>query len=164
MIRPARPTDAPALLELKRALDRESSFMLLEPEERVETADDLARDIAATVERENATILVADEGDLVGYVEADGGRYRRNRHCAYVVIGVRATASGRGLGTALLRGLDQWSSGAGIHRLELTVMAQNERALALYRKCGYEVEGRRRDAIQLDGRYLDQLFMARVVT
>jgi RimJ/RimL family protein N-acetyltransferase len=160
LIRPALPDDAAALLELKRTLDRETEFMLLEPDERVESPEDLAREIADTVERPNSTILIAQEDALLGYAQADGGRYRRNRHCAYVVIGVRAAAAGHGIGTALLRALHEWTAVAGVHRLELTVMAHNEPAIGLYRKCGYEVEGRRRDAIRVGEDYVDELFMA----
>ncbi len=163
MIRQAVPGDAAALLDLKATLDRETQFMLLEPDERVETPSGLEAEIASVVAQENSTILVADEDyRLVGYVEARGGLYRRNRHCAQVVIGVRRTASGRGIGTALLRELDGWATRVGVRRLELTVMANNERATALYRKCGYETEGTRRRAIRIGTAYIDELFMAKL--
>ena len=112
---------------------------------------------------DNSVVLVAFEGStLLGYVEAVGGRYRRNRHCAHVVIGVREAAGGRGVGTALLEALSAWARSRGVHRLELTVMAHNARAIALYRKCGYEVEGTRRASLRLDGAYVDELAMANV--
>lgn len=136
--------------------------MLLEPDERAETAEDVRRELVRTAGQENSTILVADDDLLLGYIEAQGGRYHRNRHCAYVVIGVRQAASGRGVGTALLQELNAWAPRAGIRRLELTVMAHNARAISLYRKCGYEIEGTRRDAIRLRDAYVDEFFMARV--
>jgi RimJ/RimL family protein N-acetyltransferase len=39
-------------------------------------------------------------------------------------------------------------------------MAHNERALALYRRCGFEVEGTRRHSLLVDGRYVDELLLA----
>lgn len=163
-IRPAAPEDAAALLELKHALDGETSFMLLEPGERRETATDVERHLRAVAEEPGSVVLVAEEdGSLGGYVEAQGGEFRRNRHCAHVVIGVREASSGRGVGTALLRELTAWAERHGVHRLELTVMAHNERALALYRKSGFEVEGTRRDALLVDGRYVDELYLARIL-
>lgn len=99
----------------------------------------------------------------MGYVEATGGGYRRNRHCAQVVIGVRASASGRGIGTALLDELDRWAVRRGVRRLALTVMAHNERAISLYRRCGFELEGMRRASVGVDGAYLDELLMAKLL-
>ncbi len=163
-VRPAAVSDARPLLELKRALDRETEFMMLEPDERTETEADLARHLDEAASRGNSAVFVAEAGtELLGYVEAEGGSYRRNAHSAYVVIGVRSAAAGRGIGKGLLRALDSWAVEHGVHRLELTVMAHNERAIALYRKCGYEVEGTRRDSIRLGGRPVDELAMAKLL-
>ena len=138
-IREAAPADAAALLALKHALDRESRFMLLEPDERADSdADERAR-LAVLSGQPNSVVLVAeDHGALIGYVEASGGTFRRNQRTAYVVIGVRASHAGRGIGTGLLTALDTWAIGAGLHRLELTVMAHNRAAIGLYHKVGYQ--------------------------
>ncbi|HXV32373.1 MAG TPA: GNAT family protein [Gaiellaceae bacterium] len=157
-IRPAVPADAETLLALKRALDEETSFMLFEPGERPRTPEAVP-DAATSV-----LLLAEEDGVLLGYVGAYGGEARRNRHEAHVVLGVRAAASGRGIGTALLRALDTWAAEHGVHRLELTVMAHNERAIALYRKCGYELEGTRRHSLRVEGRWVDELAMAKLLS
>jgi cystathionine gamma-synthase len=94
--------------------------------------------------------------------EARGGRFRRRQATAHVVIGVLAAAGGRGVGTGLLRELDRWAPAHGIRRLELTVMAHNQRASALYRRVGYTVEGRARECLFVDGRPADELYMAKL--
>lgn len=163
-VRPAEPADAGPFLELKLALDGETGFMMLEPGERLETVEEVARHLAEVGRRANSTILLAEEaGRLLGYVEAEGGAYRRNRHAAYVVIGVRQAAAGRGIGTALLHDLDAWAADHAVHRLELTVMAHNERAIGLYRRCGYELEGTRRHSLRVGGRYVNELALARLL-
>jgi RimJ/RimL family protein N-acetyltransferase len=162
-IRPAVPADAEGLLDLKLKLDRESSFMMFEPGERRQTPAEVAAELEEVEARSNSVVLVADDGGaLLGYVEAEGGRFRRSRHCAYVVIGVRQAAGGRGVGSALLRELSSWAQRQGVHRLELTVMAHNARAIALYEAAGYELEGTRRRSLVLDGRYVDELSFAKL--
>lgn len=163
VIRPAAPEDAAALLELKLALDDETPFMMLEPGERRETAAELAAHIAALARRGNCALLVADVRDaLVGYVEAEGGAFARNRGCASIVLGVRQSWSGRGIGSALVREVVAWADRHDVHRLELTVRVDNARAIALYRRCGFEVEGTRRQALRVSATYADELWMARL--
>lgn len=163
-LREAEPSDAAALLTLKRSLDRETRFMLIEPDERTETAEDVATELGRIAETGNAVILLAEADDeVIGYVEAVGGRYRRARGTAYVVIGVLARMSGRGIGGALLDALEHWARRSGIHRLELTVMEQNDRAIRLYERRGFLPEGRRRACLSVDGAVVDEIYMGKLI-
>lgn len=162
--RAAGPDDAAGLLALKKQLDRETSFMLLEPDERTEDSADIAADLTSMAGAANGIVVVAETaGRLVGYAEARGGGFRRNRITAHVVIGVLAAAGGQGVGSGLLRELGLWASAHGIHRLELTVMAHNHRARRLYERMGFAVEGQRRECLLVDGRLVDELYMARLL-
>jgi RimJ/RimL family protein N-acetyltransferase len=161
--RKATPADAKALLALKRQLDRETTFMLLEPDERTETAEDVAADLERSAGSNSVVIVAENPAGLVGYIDARGGEFRRNRATAYVVIGVLAAASGRGAGSGLLREAERWAAAHGIHRLELTVMAHNERAARLYERMGFGVEGRRRECLTVDGHLADELYMGKLL-
>jgi RimJ/RimL family protein N-acetyltransferase len=48
-------------------------------------------------------------------------------------------------------------------RLELTVMAHNSRAIGLYQRTGFSVEGRRAECLLIDGQFIDELYMATVL-
>ena len=160
-IRTARPYDAAALLDLKRQLDEETAFMMYEPGERDSSVRDLAPELAATARSPNSVVLLAELDDqLVGYLELTGGSFRRSRATAYLVIGVRADAAGVGIGTGLLRHAKDWAAAHGLHRLELTVMAHNTRAVRLYERMGFSVEGRRSECLLVDGQFIDELTMA----
>lgn len=160
-IRIARPYDATALLDLKRQLDEETAFMMYEPGERDSSVRDLARELAAIARSPNSAVLLAELGDqLAGYLELTGGSFRRSRSTAYLVIGVRADAAGLGIGTGLLRHAKDWAAAHGLHRLELTVMAHNTRAVRLYERTGFSVEGRRSECLFIDGQFIDELTMA----
>ncbi len=49
-----------------------------------------------------------------------------------------------------------------LRRVELTVYADNQAAIGLYRKFGFETEGQLRDYAVRDGGYVDVLSMARL--
>jgi ribosomal protein S18 acetylase RimI-like enzyme len=160
-LRVAGPGYAAGLLALKHALDRETRFMLLEPGERTEGPGAVAADLDQVARSGNSVVVVAESaGQLAGYAEARGGRFRRNRATAHVVTGVLAAARGQGAGAGLLRELTRWAPAHGIHRLELTVMAHNQRARDLYERMGFTVEGRRRECLVVDGHLVDELYMA----
>ncbi len=163
-LRVAGPGDAAALLRLKQRLDQETSFMLLEASERDASVPALARELDNMARSGNSAVIVAEAGgELWGYVELSGGSFRRNRATAYVVIGVLATAGGRGLGRGLLEEAKRWAATHGVHRLELTVMAHNSRAIGLYQRTGFSVEGRRSECLLIDGEFVDELYLAAVL-
>jgi putative acetyltransferase len=90
-------------------------------------------------------------------------RSPRRAHVGELGLAVHDGWQGRGIGTALVRaavGLaDRWLN---LRRLELTVFADNERAVRLYKKFGFEVEGLLRRYALRDGVYVDAYVMARL--
>lgn len=109
--------------------------------------------------------LIAErDGQAVGSAGLHPAATRlRRRHVATLGISVVGPAQGQGVGTALMAALldyaDRW---AGIVRVELQVYADNARAIALYRKFGFEHEGTHRAYALRDGQYVDSLSMARL--
>ncbi|AUN30663.1 GNAT family N-acetyltransferase [Niveispirillum cyanobacteriorum] len=102
------------------------------------------------------------EGKLVG----SAGLFRlggRRRHVADLAIGVHDDAQGMGVGKSLMHALidaaDRWLD---LHRVELTVFADNDGAIRLYRHFGFVEEGRLRDYAFRDGVYIDALAMGRL--
>jgi putative acetyltransferase len=91
------------------------------------------------------------------------GPHLRRRHVMSLGMSVAVPWQGRGVGTALMHALvdyaDNW---LGVLRIELGVYADNLRAQALYRKFGFEVEGRQRAYALRDGQFVDSLMMARL--
>ena len=55
-------------------------------------------------------------------------------------MGVLQAWVGRGIGRSLLEALEGWARSNGLHRLELMVNYNNERAIRLYEKFGFERE------------------------
>ena len=109
--------------------------------------------------------LVAElGGEVVGSCGLHpAGPAVRRRHVMMLGISVASAAQGRGVGSALMAAMcnyaDCW---LGMLRLELTVYADNEAAIRLYRKFGFEVEGLHRGYAMRDGVYVDAIAMARI--
>jgi L-phenylalanine/L-methionine N-acetyltransferase len=107
--------------------------------------------------------LVAErDGVLVGSAGLHPMAQLRRRHAAMLGISVAHEAQGQGVGTALMQALcnyaDNW---AQVLRIELTVFSDNARAIALYRRHGFELEGTMRGYALRQGVYADVLAMAR---
>lgn len=109
-------------------------------------------------------VLVAErDGRVLGSAGLHPtGPALRRRHAAMLGVSVAPEAQGQGVGRALMTALcdyaDRW---AQLLRLELTVYADNERAIRLYRSLGFEQEGLHRGYALRDGRYVDAFSMAR---
>jgi RimJ/RimL family protein N-acetyltransferase len=67
----------------------------------------------------------------------------------------------RGLGTEAVRRLVAFAfEDLNLHRVFLHVFATNARAVRAYRRAGFAVEGTLREAVHVDGRYVDVLVMS----
>jgi putative acetyltransferase len=89
----------------------------------------------------------------------------RRRHAGYVGMSVHDAWHRHGVGTALMSAaIDLADNWLQYTRLELTVYVDNPGALALYRKCGFEIEGTLRQYAFRDGKYVDAYTMARLKT
>jgi putative acetyltransferase len=128
-----------------------------------ETADAWRRRLAET-DPDRVHYLSAWLGPtLAGLVRLEVPSHPRTRHAGDLCIAVHPDLQGRGIGTRLLAAMvdvaDRW---LGLLRLELNVLADNERAVRLYRRAGFEVEVRRRADMLRDGVAVEGLGMARL--
>lgn len=72
----------------------------------------------------------------------------------------RAEDRDRGYGGDAVRTLIRWAfSQLNLHRIELSVAPHNERAIHVYERAGFVIEGRRREADYEDGHYVDDIIM-----
>ncbi len=163
MIRRPTGEDGGALAAMLTQLDRETTFMMLEPGERSEDPRELAAWITAMDPGSECYLALFRGPRAFGFAHAERGRYRRTRHCAVVVIGMLADVRRAGWGRRLLAGIDAWALDVGVIRLELTVMIHNATAITLYEKCGYQFEGRRSASLVIDQEPVDELAMAKIL-
>ena len=110
-------------------------------------------------------LFVACVGDeVVGHAGLHPlGTSPRRAHAMTIGMAVPTPWQGKGVGSALLGAVCELADGwLNVIRLELTVYTDNERAIALYRKFGFGIEGTHRAHALRAGRYVDSYSMGRV--
>jgi putative acetyltransferase len=104
------------------------------------------------------------DGELVGELTLFVDNKPRTRHCISFGLGVHPDFGGRGVGERLIRtAMDYSRNWLGITRMELEVFHDNERALRLYERLGFEREGVMRQAALRDGQFRDVVMMAKLL-
>ncbi|MFC7061708.1 GNAT family N-acetyltransferase [Halobacillus seohaensis] len=163
-IRHIKPKDAKAFSKLTAQVEKEADYMLMEPGERSVSEEQQRSKIESILQETQSTILIAEiNNEIVGYLVAMGTTVRRIKHTVYVAIGILADFQGKGIGTELFHELNVWAKEQGIHRLELTTAIENDRGYNLYKKAGFEIEGRKRDSLKINGKYVDEYYMAKIL-
>ena len=112
-----------------------------------------------TREGQSGAWIIEHAGRPVGFVNFRDSKPKR-RSCE-IGIGIgEPSLWGRHLGREALRlELDYLRTELGMHRIGLSVIAHNDRAIWMYKSLGFVVEGVERDGIGRDGIYLDDVKM-----
>ncbi|MDR6959480.1 putative acetyltransferase [Pseudomonas brassicacearum] len=117
----------------------------------------------ATDDERQVKLVALHQGEVIGNLGLEQYTRVRRAHCASLGMGVAQAWQGKGVGSMLLAAaLDVADNWMNLRRVELTVYADNEAAIGLYRKFGFETEGLMRDYAVRDGRWVDTLAMARL--
>ena len=163
-IREARAEDAAPLIVLFQTLYSETTFLLFEPGESVPSLEHYAKRITELAQAESGVMFVAESGGaLIGVIFGNRGIAKRTGHSLYLVLGVVQVHWNRGVGRSLLESAEAWATKRQLHRLELTVQTANARAIALYEKVGFVREGTKRHSLKIEGRYVDELLMSKLI-
>lgn len=108
-------------------------------------------------------LVAVVDGEVVGAISLHTSSRPRVTHKGVIGMMVRDDWQGKGVGKAMMQAVidlaDKWLN---LSRLELTVFTDNEPAIALYRKFGFEIEGAHRKFAFRDGEFVDAYTMARV--
>jgi RimJ/RimL family protein N-acetyltransferase len=162
-IRKIQIEDAENLLNLLNKLDTETTFLLYERGERKTTIEQQRKNIQEQLEKGVLTFVLEDNKKLVGYIFGNIFTANRKKHCMNLAIAVLQKYTGKGYGTKLMKTLEKHAINNGITRLELEVSKKNKVAISLYQKIGFEAEGVKRNAFLVNGKYEDELLMAKII-
>jgi len=166
-IREARPADVPAITEIQNALIGSTSY------EWREAPHTLAGRRAWLTEKQahGFPVLVAedpDSGAVVGWAAygdfRDSVRWPGYRFVVEHTIHVRGDQWGNGIGQALLDGLIERASAAGIRVMIAAIDGANTRSIEFHARLGFDEVGRLPGIGDKFGQRLDLVLMQRDLT
>lgn len=158
-IRRAVPGDAAALIRNINEIGAEGEWILTDS-----IPADLKREREWIRGFDNAwsVLYVAEvDGRVVGQIDARISRFQKARHVASLGIAILKDYRDLGLGRALMDRALAWMKERDVEKAVLEVFSTNERAIALYRKLGFEIEGSKKRHFKIRGQYVDDVMMAK---
>jgi len=116
--------------------------------------------VAWNIDRGNPHLVADDGGRIVGWCDIRRDTIPCYAHDSMLGMGLLPAYRGGGLGETLIRAALTAARAAGVERISLSVYGRNTRAMALYRKVGFTLEGTRVRGKKLDDEYDDVHMMA----
>ena len=166
-LRPAVPEDAEQMIAYMKQTAAETEYVLRYPDE-VRFTLEQEQDILERLMDDPQAVMMAAivDGQLAGNSSIGGlGPKRKVRHRCSLAIALKREYWGQGIGTAMIGYLTELAGQMGFAQIDLEVVADNARAIALYEKCGFTMTGRRVRALRFDdGSWHDELIMVKLLT
>ena len=149
-----RPEDKEALVSMYASMSPEAVKWGLPPYDR-------ARIERWTSDLTNNITLLARLGErVVGHLQMFRIPFERRRGVAELFIYIHQDFQNAGLGTAMMRRAIELAKEAGLHRIGLSVVADNHTAIKVYEKVGFRKEGIAKETFYGDDhRYHDEVEM-----
>lgn len=165
IVRNPTSQDAQRMIEVMRAVVAEGPYTLTEPDEFEWNVMNKRQDISESLRNPGQLALVAEvNGEVVGFLEFVNGRRRRTQHSGSLSIFIQHGFREIGIGSLLIKTLLKWARLAPlIEKVTLAVFSTNIRAIAVYQKLGFLVEGRCPRDMKIDGEYVDSVLMYQFV-
>lgn len=167
LIRDAEKSDAPQLIKYLETLTLDGEGQILEFQEFAPTIEEEEHWIESARANPNELLLTAFyEGQLIGVIDFHQEKRRRLRHAGNIGMGIVPGWRSSGAGFLLLSNLLEWLEVySDIELVHLAVLADNTRAINLYQKSGFQIEGVRKKYIKYqNGNHLDEILMAKELT
>ncbi|SLM48053.1 putative GCN5-related N-acetyltransferase [Nitrospira japonica] len=163
IVRNPSKADAQAWIDHATMVMQESDFTKTDPEDVTTSHPELEEWITEMNIATATLALVAEvKGRLVGTLYCRAYKASRMSHVCVFAMSVRKEWWRQGVGTALVRTLNGWATQHPlIRKVTMRVLVHNERALALYKKLGFFVEGRFAQAVKAEnGKFVDDYEMS----
>lgn len=165
IIREVKLSDAEDLTTLNLKLASDTKFMMREPSEVSSNIDVQRNRIQSTMEDSLSHTYVAEvDGKVVGFISFSSRDLTRISHVGNFVVGVDKDYWGLRIGGNLITSMLDKSKDMGLKKISMEVVEANYRAIELYKKHGFEIEGKKlMDHYIGDDTYLNSFVMGKVL-
>lgn len=142
LLRNATEEDAQMLIDYLKVTCGETRYLVKEPEEIKMTIEQEKAFINQNNESENNLLLLGFlDGEYVGNCSLMGMNASRYQHRVSMGIALYQKYTGMGIGRAMMETLCAIAKEKGFEQIELEVVADNEKAIGLYKSMGFEIYG-----------------------
>lgn len=164
IVRAAVEGDVESLAKFGQRLTDNNPYLVISGFDPITGAALLKASIVNSSHNQSSQIFVAEtDGELVGLALCRCHPPPERDTILQLDLGVDVGHRRRGIGSALVHHAIDWARKTEIHRIQLSVVADNGPAVALYLKHGFEIEGTLNKGFRLEGRFHDVLIMARLL-
>ncbi len=160
LIREANIEDAENVIEYIKIVSDETDFLISDSSERnftVKKEKEFLQNMQNSILEK--MFLCEIENKIVGICSIEGVNKIRIKHRVDLAITVLKNYWGNKIGEKLIDYAIEYCKSNSIKKIELTVRIDNERALKLYKKFGFEIEGEIKKFIYFGGNYYNCYFM-----
>lgn len=153
--------DAKKIVDFYNYVGGETTYLSFEKDEYSMDEEAQKGDIISTKEHPASIMILAMDGDeIAGIGTIHSGNKIKARHQGELGIVVAKKYQKFGIGSEIIRQLIDFCKGNGITtRIQLDTRKDNEVAVKLYEKFGFEIEGCLKNTTLLNGVYYDLYVM-----
>lgn len=166
ILRSPNENDAEEMIEYLKISSDETHFMVRYSEEIDITIDKEIEILKENLNsKTNMMIAAFIDNQVAGSVGINcvGNRIKQ-KHRAVFGISIKKKYWNNGIGNAFVKEVINQAKEFGYEQIELGVFSDNEKAIALYKKHGFEVWGNVKNAFKLkDGTYHDEIIMGKII-
>lgn len=155
-IRLGQESDADQLSQLVHNVFATSPYVVTTPAEFEKSKESTQERIRKLTLHPNEIVLVASINDeLVGNLDFICGKRKRLEHAGEIGMGLHEDFRGLGIGQLLLKVFLDWAKlNPNLTKVKLGVFEENYPAIHIYKKFGFEVEGKKVNEVRMaDGTY-----------
>ena len=164
IIREAVSDDAEKMVSYLNQVGGESDNLLHGKNEFIVPIEGVKRKLSMSKDSENSIVLIALENEqIIARAELEGYYAARIHHRAKFSISVRKDHWNRGIGTEMIKRIFEQAEKMNIRIIELEVITDNTRAIALYHKMGFIDIGIYENYFYVNGIYKDAIIMQKIL-
>lgn len=161
VLKNATADDAQVLIDYLKTVCGETPYLIKEPEEISMTLEEEISFINSQNNSEKNLLCIGLlDGNYVGNCSINGTSLQRFKHRGEIGIALYQNYTGMGIGSIMLDRLIEVGRESGYEQMELEVVSDNKRAIALYEKKGFKKYGTFPNNMKYkDGTYADADWM-----